>query len=70
METVLNRFEQPAGGSSDNPLVLGGTVKQANGSQASAISDVPTAGSATAALNAAAINSMLAVLRNTGIIAT
>lgn len=38
--------------------------------QGNAITDALTAGSATAALNAAAINSILAVLRTKGIIAT
>lgn len=38
--------------------------------QAAAIADVPTAGSATAADNATAINSILTALRNIGIIAT
>jgi hypothetical protein len=36
---------------------------------ATAIADVPTAGSATAAANATAINSMLAVLRARGFVA-
>lgn len=36
----------------------------------SAIADVPTAGSATAAANATAINSILAALRTVGVIAT
>lgn len=42
----------------------------ANGTQASAITNVATAGSATAAGNATAINSILAALRGAGIIAT
>lgn len=39
-------------------------------SQPTAIADVPTEGSATAAANATAINSILAVLRARGTIAT
>ena len=31
LENVLNRFEQPVGGSDDNKLVLGGTVVTATG---------------------------------------
>lgn len=69
-QNVDNHFEQPVGGSTDNPLVLGGTIKGSGGSQNAAIADVPTAGSATAAANATAINSILAALRDTGIIAT
>lgn len=42
----------------------------ANGTQAAAITDVATAGSATAAANATAINSILAALRGAGIIAS
>lgn len=54
-------------------LILGslgvwGTTPPA--SQPSAIADVPTAGSATAADNASAINSILAALRGYGVIAT
>ena len=70
MNNVDNFFEQPASGSTDNTLNLGGTVKGADGAQPAAIVDALTAGSATAALNATAINSMLAALRNAGIIAT
>lgn len=50
-ENVDNRFEQPSGGSTDNPLVLGGTVKTPAGANlktklvAVAIGDVSTAGS-------------------------
>ena len=62
----------------DDALVVlaadGGAIKgqaSAGGApaQAEAIADVDTAGSATAAANATAINSILAALRNTGIIA-
>ena len=42
----------------------------ASGTQAAAITNVPTAGSATAAANATAINSLLAAARAFGIIAT
>lgn len=44
--------------------------KKVLGSQQTGISDVPTAGSSTAASNAAAINSILAALRSHGLIAT
>lgn len=64
-ENVDNRFEQPVGGGTDNPLVLGGTVKQADGTQAAAIAN-PTDPASTQA----AVISILTVLRNTGIIAT
>ena len=46
----------------------GGKITAA-GSQAAHIADVATAGSATAAANAAAINSILAALRGVGILA-
>lgn len=46
----------------------GGQITAA-GTQASAIADVDTAGSATAAANATAINAILAALRGAGIIA-
>lgn len=49
-------------------IASGGTITAA-GTQAEAISDVATAGSATAAANATAINSILAALRGAGIIA-
>jgi hypothetical protein len=41
-----------------------------SGTQAAAIANVATAGAATAAANATAINSMLAALRDFGVIAT
>ena len=47
----------------------GGTITEA-GTQAAAIADVATSGSATAAANATAINSILAALRGVGIIAS
>lgn len=47
----------------------GGAIVGESGAQAAAIADVATAGSATAAANATAINSLLAALRNVGIIA-
>lgn len=47
----------------------GGEI-QADGTQAAAIADVDTAGSATAAANATAINSILAALRGVGVIAS
>lgn len=70
-ETVLNHFKQTPGpqGAMDNVLQLGGTVFQGDGTQAAAIADVPTA-PADVDSNAAAINAILAVLRNTGLIAT
>ena len=51
-ENVDNRFEQPSGGSTDNKLVLGGTVETPVGANLKtklvtvAIGDVSTAGSA------------------------
>jgi hypothetical protein len=57
-----------ASGGSIN-IESGGTITAA-GTQATAISDVPTAGSAAAADNATAINSILAALRGAGIIAS
>ena len=48
----------------------GGTMVPASGTQAAAIADVPTAGSATAADNATAINAMLVVFRDIELIAT
>lgn len=47
----------------------GGAITAA-GTQATAISDVATAGSATAAANATAINDILAALRGVGVIAS
>ena len=55
-----------SGGAID--IKAGGKVF-AGGVQAGAISDVDTAGSATAAANATAINAILAALRGAGIIA-
>ena len=48
--TVLNRFEQPASGSQDNPLILEGTVETAGGQSlkkvylTTSITDISTAG--------------------------
>ncbi len=66
-ETVLNNFKQTPGplGAADNVLQLGGTVFQADGTQAAVIAD-PTDPDSTQA----AVISILGVLRNTGIIAT
>lgn len=50
-------------------VASGGKITAA-GTQAAAITNVATAGSATAAANATAINSILAALRGVGIIAT
>ncbi|MBI1207501.1 MAG: hypothetical protein GC191_09475 [Azospirillum sp.] len=50
-------------------VAAGGSIVGADGSQAAAIADVPTAGAALAAANATAINAILAVLRATGQIA-
>ena len=66
-ENVDNFFEQTSG--SDNALNLGGTVKQSDGTQASAIAN-PTGGATTDAEARAAIISILTVLRNTGFIAS
>lgn len=51
-------------------IETGGSIVPNSGTQATAISDVATAGSATAAANATAINSILAALRGAGIIAS
>jgi len=51
-------------------IETGGSIVPNSGTQATAISDVPTAGSAAAADNATAINSILAALRGAGIIAS
>ncbi len=70
-QNVLNHFEQPEDAAhEDNALVLGGTVKNASGSQNAAIADVLVGGSETTLANAVAINEILAALRATGIIAT
>lgn len=53
----------------DGGVVKGQAAAGGVPAQAAAIADVDTAGSATAAANATAINSILAVLRNTGLIA-
>ena len=50
-------------------VATGGQIK-ANGTQASLISDVPTAGSADAAANATAINSILDILEGIGAMAS
>jgi hypothetical protein len=47
-----------------------GAKMKAAGTQAAAIADVPTGGSADAAANAAAINSLLAAARGVGLIAS
>lgn len=50
--------------------IASGATITAAGTQAGAINDVATAGSATAAANATAINAILAALRGAGIIAS
>jgi len=62
---VDNNFEQPVGDDTDNPLVLGGTVKGKDGAQHAAVIDATDAASAITQLNLA-----LEALRNVGIIAT
>lgn len=65
-----NFFEQPSTvGGNDNVLNLGGTVKGADGSQSAAIAD-PSGGATVDAEARAAIDDILAALRNVGIIAT
>lgn len=64
--TVLNYFEQAVAG--DNALVLGGTVKGADGTQPAAITNISN--TATGTEIATAVNGILAALRNAGIIAT
>lgn len=68
-ENVDNFFEQPVAGGTDNVLNLAGTVKGADGAQPAAIIDV-TGGSTIDAEARVAVNSILAALRNAGIIAT
>ncbi len=63
---VKNGFEQ-ADATGNNPLVLGGTVKGADGEQAAAIPNV-TGGSTVDTECRAAVNAILAALRNTGLI--
>ena len=63
-----SKIVRTAGG--DSLDVRTGGKMLANGTQASAITNVPTAGSATAAANATAINSILAALRGVGTIAS
>lgn len=68
-ENVDNFFEQPGGGSTDNPLNLTGTVKGSAGVQNSAIVDA--SGGATVDAEArTAINALLAVARDLGLIVT
>jgi hypothetical protein len=62
------KISLPQGGDQID-VATGGRIT-ANGTQAAAITSVPTAGSATAAANATAINSILAALRGVGVIAT
>ena len=70
MSNVLNFFEQPINSdNTDNALNLGGTVKQADGTQAAAIAD-PAGGATVDAEARTAIIAMLAVMRNTGFIQT
>lgn len=65
---VDNGFEQPVGGSTDNPLVLGGTVKGSDGNQSAKIDD-PTGGATVDAESRAAINAIIDALENVGITA-
>lgn len=51
-------------------IATGGQITPNSGTQAAAIANVPTAGSAAAAANATAINSILVALRGAGIIAS
>lgn len=68
-ENTLVRL--PQGGSRlEVDATNGGAITPGNGTQASAIADVATGGSATAAANATAINSILAALRGVGIVAS
>lgn len=65
--TALNNFQQTPGpqGLNDNALQLGGTVLQADGTQAAAIANPTDQPS-----NTTAIIAILDVMRNTGMIAT
>ena len=62
------KISLPQGG--DRIDVASGGQITAAGTQAAAIANVATAGSATAAANATAINSILAALRGVGLIAS
>lgn len=68
--TVLNNFSQTPGpkGSEDNVLTLGGTVFQADGTQAANIID-PTGGATIDAQSRTAIIAILNLLENTGLMA-
>ena len=63
--TLVSRVQ--GGGAID--VATGGAIT-ANGTQAAHIANVATAGSATAAANATAINSILAALRGVGVLAS
>lgn len=64
----MPKVTRPQGGD-ELRVDSGGKITNA-GTQAGAIADVATAGSATAAANATAINSILAALRGVGVIAS
>lgn len=60
---------QMRNGGDELAVASGGRIT-ANGTQAAAIANVPTAGAATAAANATAINAILAAMRGIGVIAS
>lgn len=66
--TANTKISFPQGG--DEIAVATGGKITAAGTQADHIANVATAGSATAAANAAAINSILAALRGVGVLAS
>lgn len=66
--TIQAKVRMRAGG--DELDVAPGGKITADGTQAAHIADVPTAGSATAADNATAINAILAALEGVGITAS
>lgn len=66
--TVQAKVYMKQGG--DELVVASGGKITADGTQAAHIADVPTAGSASVADNAAAINAILAALEGVGILAS
>lgn len=66
--TIQAKVRMRAGGD-ELDIAAGGKIT-ADGTQAAHIADVPTAGSAAAADNAAAINAIIAALEGVGILAS
>lgn len=66
--TIAAKIRREASG--DEIAVASGGKITADGTQAAYVANVPTAGSATAAANATAINAILAALKGVGIMAS